>query len=252
MTRSLSSATTLLILLFANCGSLGSSAQAEDAPQPEPAAQSSEVAQPSAKSQSSVKSLPSAKSLPPAVPQSPQHKGKKFKKEKDYSTENKEARERRVIPFVEEQNPELAKLLAHLKKHKPVHYDQAVRELARTVTALSSSKGQDTDLYKLELRAWQAKTRVQLLAAQSMMGDKEGLKAKLREAIQEELQVKADELAYRRERSMAWYDRQIENLQEDREKLVEARLKKLHSASAKDGQPKAKKPRKRSDASKTP
>lgn len=213
----------LLVLMLAICESRACLAQAEDAPQPVPAAKLSAEEQPA------------------------QHKGKKIKKDKDHAAENKEAREQRVVTFVQRQNPELAKLLAHLKQHKPQQYDEAVRELARTVTILTNAKAKDDRLYELQLRAWQAKTRVQLLAAQSMTGEKEGLEAKLREAIQEELKVKADELAFRREKSAAWYNRQIDNIQEDREKLVEARLKKILTASAKDGQSKAKKPRKRSE-----
>lgn len=229
MVRRLSSAMILLVLMLAMCGSRAGLAEAKDAPQPLPAAKESQSeAQPA------------------------QHKARKTKKEKDDSPESKKAREQQVIPFVEEQSPELAKLLAHLKRHKPEQYDEAVRELARTVTTLTHAKGKDARLYELELRAWQAKTRVQLLAAQSMIAEKEGLEAKLREAIQDELKVKADELAYRRERSAAWYNRQIENIQEDREKLVETRMKKLLGTSPKDGHPRAKKPRKRSEASDTP
>ncbi|MCE9556578.1 MAG: hypothetical protein K8T91_24780 [Planctomycetes bacterium] len=192
---------------------------------------------------------PSAEAEPPTEVEPPQHKAGKHKKAD--APDNKEAREKRVVAFVQQQNPELAKLLAHLKKHKPQQYDEAVRELARTVTFLTNAKAKDGRLYDLQLRAWQAKTRVQLLAAQSMAGKKEGQEAKLREAIHKELKVKADELAYRRERSMAWYDRQIENIQEDREKLVETRLNKLLSAPQKDGQKKTKKPRKRNEAGDT-
>jgi hypothetical protein len=172
----------------------------------------------------------------------PEPKAKKSKKE--HAEETKEAREQRVVSFVKEHNPELAKLLAHLKKTKPEQFDHAVRDLAKTVTSLTNVKSRDARLYELELKGWQAKTRVQMLVAQSRVADKKDiadkkdLEPKLRAAVEEELKVKADELAYRRDKTGAWYDRQIKRLQDDREELVEARLKKL--LGGKDGARKTK------------
>ena len=224
MARSLSSAMILLLLWFAICASGSGAPPATDVAPPAGAAQSA----------SEVKSQAEA---PP-----PEHRAKKSKKEKD--PETKEAREQRVTAFVEQHNPELAKLLAHLKKTKPEQYDQAVRDLARTVTSLINTKARDARLYELELKGWQAKTRVELLVAQSMVAEKAGLEAKLREAVQEELKVKSDELAYRRDKTATWYNRQIERLEKDREELVETRVKKLLGGSRKDAPRKAKRPAK--------
>lgn len=42
-----------------------------------------------------------------------------------------------------------------------------------------------------------------------------------------ELDAKAAHLGYRKKRSMAWYDRQIDRIREERDELVEARMKSL-------------------------
>jgi hypothetical protein len=42
-----------------------------------------------------------------------------------------------------------------------------------------------------------------------------------------ELDIRAEQLAYRKQRSAAWYDRQIQRLSEKRDALITARLKAL-------------------------
>ena len=57
--------------------------------------------------------------------------------------------------------------------------------------------------------------------------EREVLERQLREAIAAELDIRATQLAYRRQRSIAWYDRQINRLATKRDDLVNARLKSL-------------------------
>ena len=88
-------------------------------------------------------------------------------------------------------------------------------------------------LHELRLLAWQARTRGERLGARVMAGkkgngkDREQLERQLREAIETELDIRAEELAYRKQRSSAWYDRQINRLSEKRDSLIAARLKAL-------------------------
>jgi|APCry1669189034_1035192.scaffolds.fasta_scaffold36959_1 hypothetical protein len=144
-----------------------------------------------------------------------------------------ETREQRVVAFVKAHQPDLAKVLAHLEKRKPAEYARAIEELDRSVQPLTSGKTKDPQLYDLELRAWQARTRVELLGAKLMAvkdgkaRDRDELETQLREAIAKELDVKAEQLAYRKQRSAAWYDRQINRLSEKRDSLIAARLKSL-------------------------
>ena len=142
-------------------------------------------------------------------------------------------RRRRVVAFVEEHQPELAAVLAHLEKHKPADHARAIEELDRSVQSLTSGKAKDPRLHELNLLAWQARTRVELLGARLMSGrrttakERAAVERELRAAIAAELDVRAEQLAYRKQRSAAWYDRQINRLSEKRDALIEARLKAL-------------------------
>ena len=144
-------------------------------------------------------------------------------------------REQRVLSFVEAHQPELAKVLANLEKRKPAEYDRAIEELDRSVQPLTTGKAKDPRLHELDVRAWQARTRVELLGARVMAGkegtgkekDREELERQLREAIAAELDIRAERLTYRKQRSATWYDRQINRLSEKRDALIAARLKAL-------------------------
>jgi hypothetical protein len=148
-------------------------------------------------------------------------------------------REQRVLSFVEAHQPELAKVLANLEKRKPAEYARAIEELDRSVQPLTSGKAKDPRLHELDVRAWQARTRVELLGARVMASkeakgeekgrekDREELERQLREAIAAELDIRAERLTYRKQRSAAWYDRQINRLSEKRDALIAARLKAL-------------------------
>lgn len=135
-----------------------------------------------------------------------------------------------VIAFVQEHSPELAAVLAHLERRKPDEYRRALDDVAKGVVPLIGAKTKDPELLSLEVRTWQARTRVELLVAQLLAGTTKRrgeLEKKLREAIAVELDAKAAHLGYRKRRSMAWYDRQIDRIREERDELVEARMKSL-------------------------
>ncbi|MFM7043678.1 MAG: hypothetical protein ACKO35_16010 [Planctomycetaceae bacterium] len=135
-----------------------------------------------------------------------------------------------VIAFVQEHSPELAAVLAHLERRKPDEYRRALDDVAKRVAPLIGAKTKDPELLALEVRSWQARTRVELLVAQLLAGTtkrREELERKLREAIAVELDAKAAHLGYRKRRSMAWYDRQLDRIREERDELVAERMKSL-------------------------
>jgi hypothetical protein len=139
-------------------------------------------------------------------------------------------RAQRVRAFVGEHQPELTELLDRLEKRKPADHAAAVADLDETVRALAASRAKDERLYELELRAWQARTRIDLLVAR-WMADSKKTRAKLepdiRAAIGAEIDARAEQLAYRKQRSAAWYDRQIVRLRDKRDELVTDRLEAL-------------------------
>ncbi len=156
------------------------------------------------------------------------------------ATEDRDARERRVLAFVAEHQPDLADVLAHLAKKKPDEYAEAIADLDRGVRALSATRAKDERLFGIELRAWQARTRVDLLVAGWLAGgrkDRAKLEPALREAVTAELDAKAEHLAYRKERSAAWYDRQIVRLCDKRDELVSSRLNTLLAPEEKKPKP---------------
>jgi hypothetical protein len=145
-------------------------------------------------------------------------------------TADRTAREQRVLAFVEKNQPELAKVLAHLAKRKPEEYAEALAELDRKVLSLEAEKSKDERLHEAGLRAWQARTQVDLLVARWIAGgkkDRSKIEPQLREAVNAELDARAEHLLIRKERSAAWYDRQIVRLRDKRDEAVTSRLDDL-------------------------
>lgn len=148
----------------------------------------------------------------------------------DVEPESRAAREVRVRAFLEEHNAELADVLASLKRRKSSEYDTALDELGETVADLVATRAKDPDLYALELRLWQTRSRVEMLVARLLAGAEKArpeLERKLREAVSAELEAKADHLAHRKQRSMAWYDRQIDRIRDRRDEVVDERMRSL-------------------------
>jgi len=151
------------------------------------------------------------------------------------------AREQRVLAFVEKNQPELAKLLSHLAKRKPEEYAEALAELDRKVLSLEAEKSKDERLHEVGLRAWQARTQVDLLVARWIAGgkkDRSKIEPQLREAVNAELDARAEHLSIRKERSAAWYDRQIVRLRDKRDEVVASRLDDLLGVPEKNSEPK--------------
>lgn len=141
-----------------------------------------------------------------------------------------DARDAAVIAFVQEHSPELAAVLAHLERRKPDEYRRALDDVTRGVAPLIDAKTKDPELWTLEVRNWQARTRVELLVAQLLAGTTKRrgeLEKRLREALAAELDAKAAHLGYRKRRSMAWYDRQLDRIDDERDELIDARMKSL-------------------------
>lgn len=152
------------------------------------------------------------------------------------------AREQRVLAFVERHQPELAELLTHLAKRNPGEYDKALADLDRKVLALESDRAKDERLYEFGLRAWRARTEVDLLVARWIAGGKQDratIEPQLRAALDAELDARAEHLTIRKERSAAWYDRQIVRLRDKREDVVASRLNELLGDQGKKSKPAA-------------
>jgi hypothetical protein len=162
-------------------------------------------------------------------------------------------RETAVTEFVERNHPELATLLAHLKTGQPKEYERAVRDLFRVTEKFAMVKERGDEQYDLELKAWKAQSRAQLLVARLKMtdpesADSEELKTQLREILTEQLQARIEVLKLERERMTTRLDKlnqDIGRFEQNREAVIDGHVNSLMNqvnANRKAKQPPEKKP----------
>ena len=141
------------------------------------------------------------------------------------------AREAAALAFVREHHAELESLLIQLKESQPKQYEQAVRDLFRTSEKLASLQERDRQRHDLELKAWQARSRVQLLSATLLMSPQDKPTAnKLKAALLDEagarrklLQLDYDRTTKRLERIEA----QMESIDNNAEKAIDRQIRQL-------------------------
>lgn len=143
-------------------------------------------------------------------------------------------REAAVMAFVKQHHAELSELLIQLKEGNTQQYEQAVRELFRASERLAQVQERDPQQYELELKLWQAKSRVQLLSARVKMSDSHELRMHLRAALQEQHESRLAVLRSERERVQARLDdidKQLERLEAGRQQAIERRIQSLIGTS---------------------
>jgi hypothetical protein len=144
-------------------------------------------------------------------------------------------REAAVLTFVQRNHPELADLLAHLKKSQPNEYEQAVRDLFRTTERLALIQERDPLQYELELAVWNAQSRVQILAARLKMGATGDVQNQLRAALVVQGQTRLALLKHDRQKAaerLTKIDKDIGRYESDREKIIDRQLQALIRAAA--------------------
>jgi hypothetical protein len=147
-------------------------------------------------------------------------------------------REAAVLAFVQRNHPELADLLAYLKSNQPDEYNRATREIFRSTERLALIQERDSLQYDLEVAAWTAQSRVQLLAAMVKMGSSDELVRQLREALRAQNEAKVALLKHERQKAadrMARIDNDIARFENDREKIIDRQLQLLTQAG--EGRP---------------
>jgi hypothetical protein len=144
-------------------------------------------------------------------------------------------REAAVTKFVEKNHSELAALLAHLKTSQPKEYERAVRDLFRVTEKFAMVKERGDEQYGLELKAWKAQSRAQLLVARLKMtdpesADSEELKTQLREILTEQLQARIEVMKLERERTTARLEKlnqDIGKFEQNREAVIDSHVNNL-------------------------
>ena len=84
----------------------------------------------------------------------------------DASNKSRELSEQATLEFVRTQQPKLLKLLEFLKKRQPNLYSQALKEMSRSQARLEGLAKRDPELHAIELRLWQVRSELRLLAAE--------------------------------------------------------------------------------------
>jgi len=144
-------------------------------------------------------------------------------------------REAAALTFVQRNHPELADLLAVLKTSQPEEYDRAVRDIFRTLDRINLIQDRDPLQYDLEVAAWTAQSRVQLLAAKLKMGSTEELLRKLRDALTAQNEAKLALLSHERQKvadRLTKIDADIARFETDRDELLDKQLHVLTHSSA--------------------
>ncbi|MBL8826381.1 MAG: hypothetical protein JNM18_05310 [Planctomycetaceae bacterium] len=136
-------------------------------------------------------------------------------------------REAAAITFVKMHHGELADLLARLKQHNRPEYEQAIRELFRTSERLAQWQEKNPHKYETELKTWQLGSRIQVLTAKLAMNADPVLKQELRDALQEQQQLRRSQLQTERERTAARLAELDRELQKDMNVSVDERLDQL-------------------------
>lgn len=155
----------------------------------------------------------------------------KIKEELPITAEREEA----VMSFVQQNHAELKALLAHLRENRRKDYERAIRELSRDAERIGQLKDRDSKQYELELKAWTIKSRIQLLTAQMVMGDKEEIRGQLKTLLNEQLDIRSALMIRERERvreRLARLDQDIVRLESERQKIVENQLQVLTKSAA--------------------
>ena len=143
-------------------------------------------------------------------------------------------REAAALAFVQRNHAELADLLAALKTSQPEEYERAIKDILRVTDRLALVQDRDPLQYELEVAAWTAQSRVELLAAKLKMGNTEELTRQLREALQTQNTAKAALLKHERQRvadRLNKLDSEIARFDGDRDELVNKQVKALTRAA---------------------
>lgn len=148
-------------------------------------------------------------------------------------------REKLAIEFAQSHHPELARLIQRLKKHKPREYKRAIRDLDTTRTKLDRFKKRDNERYRLTLERWEVDSRIRLLSARvSVMGSSED-KTQLKDLVKKRIDLQLELLRHDQrmaEKRIEKIQKSISEIEQNRDKYVDAEFKKVNRNIKRTGQ----------------
>jgi hypothetical protein len=160
--------------------------------------------------------------------------------------------ERSILAFVSTHDAPLHGLLGNLRISRPLEYQKALLDLMRVTDRLAQVKRNRPHAYDLEVKKWQAQSKVQMLAAQLATSPNPEIRVKLRQAIAAradlELEVlKADQEATAKR--LKQLDEQIAAAEAAKENRIQQQFERTLAASRRARAAKASEgPKKRPDS----
>jgi hypothetical protein len=148
-------------------------------------------------------------------------------------------REAAVLTFVQRNHAELADLLGYLKTSQPEEYERAIKDIFRATERMALIQERDPLQYELEVAAWTAQSRVQLLAAKLKMGSSDELLKQVREALKAQNEAKIALLKHERQKAadrVSKLENDISRIETSPDEVVDKQLKLLTRAAA-EGRP---------------
>lgn len=96
-----------------------------------------------------------------------------------------------ALAFVEEHHPELARLLERLKRMSRAEYNRAIADLDKVRSGLENTRRRDPERYAVDLDAWKAKSKIDVLMAKLAAEDQPDpkLEQQLRDAFAAQVSV---------------------------------------------------------------
>jgi hypothetical protein len=145
-------------------------------------------------------------------------------------------REAAAVQFVERHHPELAGVLAALKKTKSNDYEQAVRELFQTRERLAMVRLSDEALYDLLLQSWINNSSAELLAARIACAAEPvpALDDELKRLLSRQIDLQIQAVQHNRQKTakmLEVMDSSIRSLEDSRGMMVERRYRMLTRAA---------------------
>ncbi len=141
------------------------------------------------------------------------------------------ATEKAVLAFVGQHQPKLLELMSFLKVNQPAQYQRALREMARSTQRLETLSKRDDELHAIELKLWQTRSQLRLLAAEiSVAGDDKNsaLQARLRKLVEKEFNQNLARLRLQRERAakqLKQLNQQLQQRQAEQEAVIAKTVK---------------------------
>lgn len=134
--------------------------------------------------------------------------------------------EAEALSFIRKNYPDLAELVRELKDCNPKQYQPVLRELSKTCATLVELEKREPARYDIELKAWQIRSRIEVLAARLTCAHDQAMEDQLKAALLEQVDIRVRRQQYELER----LEQRIERLKAVIEKTRKSREQEAQRA----------------------